>query len=199
MAAIGFLGRLVKEKGLDVFAEVARNGRADARGVKHPYLLVVGEGPRARLVRRTDDPGRGVRRLPVGATIWAARLPPWNVLQPLGDRGLSATSRSRRWRRRRPGGRRRALTGAVDLVERRRDRPASSAPARSSPLCRRARRSLPGRRDSPHAVGEAGHAASAALWLEPDEPHADRHSICASSVSARGASGRRCAPRPDRL
>lgn len=40
--AIGFLGRLVKEKGLDVFAQALR--ALDARGVKH-RTLVVGEGP----------------------------------------------------------------------------------------------------------------------------------------------------------
>jgi glycosyltransferase involved in cell wall biosynthesis len=41
-SAIGFLGRLVKEKGLDVFAEVATELRR--RGVPHK-VLVVGEGP----------------------------------------------------------------------------------------------------------------------------------------------------------
>lgn len=40
--AIGFLGRLVLEKGLDVFAEVARE--LTRRGVPHK-VLVVGEGP----------------------------------------------------------------------------------------------------------------------------------------------------------
>ncbi|RZM11288.1 MAG: glycosyltransferase family 1 protein, partial [Sphingomonas sp.] len=40
--AVGFLGRLVKEKGLDVFAAVARALRA--RGTPHK-LLVVGDGP----------------------------------------------------------------------------------------------------------------------------------------------------------
>lgn len=40
--AVGFLGRLVKEKGLDVFAEVVRALRA--RGVVHK-VLVIGEGP----------------------------------------------------------------------------------------------------------------------------------------------------------
>lgn len=39
---IGFLGRLVKEKGLDIFAEVTQGLRA--RGVPHK-VLVVGEGP----------------------------------------------------------------------------------------------------------------------------------------------------------
>jgi len=40
--AVGFLGRLVKEKGLDVFAEVAKD--LTARGVPH-RILVVGKGP----------------------------------------------------------------------------------------------------------------------------------------------------------
>ena len=40
--AVGFLGRLVKEKGLDVFADVA--GALKRRGVPHK-LLVVGDGP----------------------------------------------------------------------------------------------------------------------------------------------------------
>ncbi|MBJ6120973.1 glycosyltransferase family 4 protein [Sphingomonas mollis] len=40
--AIGFLGRLVKEKGLDVFAEVAKT--LSARGVPHE-VLVIGDGP----------------------------------------------------------------------------------------------------------------------------------------------------------
>jgi phosphatidylinositol alpha 1,6-mannosyltransferase len=40
--AIGFLGRLVKEKGLDIFAEVASELRR--RNVKH-RVLVIGEGP----------------------------------------------------------------------------------------------------------------------------------------------------------
>lgn len=40
--AIGFLGRLVKEKGLDVFADVA--GALTARGVRHK-MLVIGDGP----------------------------------------------------------------------------------------------------------------------------------------------------------
>jgi glycosyltransferase involved in cell wall biosynthesis len=39
---IGYLGRLVLEKGLDVFADVIR--RLEARGVKH-HVLVIGEGP----------------------------------------------------------------------------------------------------------------------------------------------------------
>lgn len=42
VAAIGFLGRLVLEKGLDIFAEVARE--LNARNVPH-RILVVGEGP----------------------------------------------------------------------------------------------------------------------------------------------------------
>lgn len=42
MPAIGFLGRLVLEKGLDIFAEVARE--LTRRGVPHK-VLVVGEGP----------------------------------------------------------------------------------------------------------------------------------------------------------
>lgn len=40
--AIGFLGRLVLEKGLDIFAEVARE--LTRRGVPH-RILVIGEGP----------------------------------------------------------------------------------------------------------------------------------------------------------
>jgi glycosyltransferase involved in cell wall biosynthesis len=40
--AVGFLGRLVKEKGLDVFAQAMH--ALDARGVRHK-TLVVGEGP----------------------------------------------------------------------------------------------------------------------------------------------------------
>ena len=40
--AIGFLGRLVKEKGLDVFADVV--GELRRRGVTH-RVLVIGEGP----------------------------------------------------------------------------------------------------------------------------------------------------------
>ncbi|MET3762543.1 glycosyltransferase family 1 protein [Sphingomonas sp. UYEF23] len=40
--AVGFLGRLVKEKGLDVFAQALR--ALDQRGVKH-RTFVVGEGP----------------------------------------------------------------------------------------------------------------------------------------------------------
>lgn len=39
---VGYLGRLVLEKGLDVFSEVIR--RLEERGVKH-HVLVVGEGP----------------------------------------------------------------------------------------------------------------------------------------------------------
>ena len=39
---VGFLGRLVLEKGLDVFAEVT--GELDRRGVPH-QVLVIGEGP----------------------------------------------------------------------------------------------------------------------------------------------------------
>jgi phosphatidylinositol alpha 1,6-mannosyltransferase len=40
--AVGFLGRLVKEKGLDVFADVIR--ALETRGVPHK-VLVIGEGP----------------------------------------------------------------------------------------------------------------------------------------------------------
>jgi phosphatidylinositol alpha 1,6-mannosyltransferase len=40
--AVGFLGRLVKEKGLDIFAEVCRT--LTERGVRH-RVLVIGEGP----------------------------------------------------------------------------------------------------------------------------------------------------------
>ncbi|RZM23994.1 MAG: glycosyltransferase family 1 protein, partial [Sphingomonas sp.] len=40
--AVGFLGRLVKEKGLDVFADVIRE--LEQRGVPHK-VLVIGEGP----------------------------------------------------------------------------------------------------------------------------------------------------------
>jgi glycosyltransferase involved in cell wall biosynthesis len=39
---VGFLGRLVLEKGLDVFAEVIR--RVQARGIKH-RVMVIGKGP----------------------------------------------------------------------------------------------------------------------------------------------------------
>lgn len=42
VAAIGFLGRLVLEKGLDIFAEVARE--LNRRDVPH-RILVIGEGP----------------------------------------------------------------------------------------------------------------------------------------------------------
>ncbi|WP_375288274.1 glycosyltransferase family 4 protein [Sphingomonas sp.] len=42
VAAIGFLGRLVKEKGLDIFAEVVRE--LSRRRVPHK-VLVIGEGP----------------------------------------------------------------------------------------------------------------------------------------------------------
>ncbi len=40
--AVGFLGRLVKEKGIDIFAEVCRT--LTERGIRH-RVLVVGEGP----------------------------------------------------------------------------------------------------------------------------------------------------------
>ncbi|MES2989601.1 MAG: glycosyltransferase family 1 protein [Pseudomonadota bacterium] len=40
--AVGFLGRLVKEKGLDIFSEVCRE--LTARGVPH-RVLVIGDGP----------------------------------------------------------------------------------------------------------------------------------------------------------
>ncbi|HVI99478.1 MAG TPA: glycosyltransferase family 1 protein [Sphingomonas sp.] len=51
--AIGFLGRLVKEKGLDIFAEVVTD--LTRRGVPHK-VLVVGEGP-ARDWFRDQVPG----------------------------------------------------------------------------------------------------------------------------------------------
>lgn len=51
--AIGFLGRLVLEKGLDIFAEVARE--LTRRGVAHK-VLVIGDGPaRAWFAERVPD------------------------------------------------------------------------------------------------------------------------------------------------
>ena len=51
--AVGFLGRLVMEKGLDVFTDTVSELRA--RGVKHK-VLVIGEGPaRDWLAERTPD------------------------------------------------------------------------------------------------------------------------------------------------
>ena len=51
--AVGFLGRLVKEKGLDIFAEVAR--ALAMRGVRHK-LLVIGDGPaRCWFAREVPD------------------------------------------------------------------------------------------------------------------------------------------------
>jgi phosphatidylinositol alpha 1,6-mannosyltransferase len=51
--AVGFLGRLVLEKGLDVFAEVIAD--LDRRGVPHK-VLVIGEGPaRAAFTEKMSD------------------------------------------------------------------------------------------------------------------------------------------------
>ena len=51
--AVGFLGRLVMEKGLDVFADTI--GELEQRGVKHK-VLVVGEGPaRAWFAEKVPD------------------------------------------------------------------------------------------------------------------------------------------------
>ncbi|MGY4396207.1 phosphatidylinositol alpha 1,6-mannosyltransferase [Sphingomonas sp. UYAg733] len=51
--AIGFLGRLVLEKGLDIFADVV--AALQARGVKH-RVLVIGDGPaRGWLAERVPD------------------------------------------------------------------------------------------------------------------------------------------------
>ncbi|MCB5426330.1 glycosyltransferase family 1 protein [Altererythrobacter sp. CC-YST694] len=51
--AVGFLGRLVMEKGLDVFADTI--GELERRGVKHK-VLVVGEGPaRAWFAEKVPD------------------------------------------------------------------------------------------------------------------------------------------------
>ncbi len=72
--AIGFLGRLVLEKGLDVFADVVAALRA--RGVPH-HVLVIGEGPArdwfaARVpeaafagFQRGDDLGRAVASMDI--------------------------------------------------------------------------------------------------------------------------------------
>src|SRR3546814_5848523 len=50
--AIGFLGRLVKEKGLDIFAEVVTD--LARRGVPHK-VLVIGEGPARRSEEHTSE------------------------------------------------------------------------------------------------------------------------------------------------
>lgn len=72
--AVGFLGRLVLEKGLDIFSEVARE--LTRRGVKH-RILVIGDGPArdwfAERVpaaafagfQRGDDLGRAVASMDV--------------------------------------------------------------------------------------------------------------------------------------
>ncbi len=72
--ALGFLGRLVKEKGLDVFADVCR--MLTARGVRH-RVLVIGEGPAREWFaervpeavfagfQRGDDLGRAVASMDV--------------------------------------------------------------------------------------------------------------------------------------
>ena len=60
--ALGFLGRLVLEKGLDVVAEVV--AELSRRGVPHK-LLVIGDGPRARLAGGARAQCR-LYRLPVG-------------------------------------------------------------------------------------------------------------------------------------
>lgn len=72
--AVGFLGRLVKEKGLDIFAEVCRN--LTDRGVPH-RVLVIGDGPAREWFaervpeaafagfQRGDDLGRAVASMDV--------------------------------------------------------------------------------------------------------------------------------------
>lgn len=72
--AVGFLGRLVKEKGLDIFAEVCRT--LTARGVPH-RVLVIGDGPAREWFasqvpdaafagfQRGDDLGRAVASMDV--------------------------------------------------------------------------------------------------------------------------------------
>jgi glycosyltransferase involved in cell wall biosynthesis len=72
--AIGFLGRLVKEKGLDIFADVAKELKR--RGVPHK-VLVVGKGPAEQWFAREvpdaifagyqsgDDLGRAVASMDV--------------------------------------------------------------------------------------------------------------------------------------
>lgn len=72
--AVGFLGRLVKEKGLDIFAEVCC--KLTERGVPH-RVLVIGDGPAREWFaekvpaaafagfQRGDDLGRGVASMDV--------------------------------------------------------------------------------------------------------------------------------------
>ena len=72
--AVGFLGRLVLEKGLDIFADVVRE--LNARGVKH-RVLVIGDGPAREWFaervpdaafagfQRGDDLGRAVASMDI--------------------------------------------------------------------------------------------------------------------------------------
>ena len=73
MPVIGFVGRLVMEKGLDVFSETI--DRLDAAQVRHK-VLVVGDGP-ARDWFEKRLPDAVLRRLPGAAPISAARSPRW--------------------------------------------------------------------------------------------------------------------------
>jgi glycosyltransferase involved in cell wall biosynthesis len=66
--AVAFLGRLVLEKGLDVFAEVVRTLKA--RGVRH-RVLVIGEGP-ARQWFADRVPEAVFAGFQAGADLWRA-------------------------------------------------------------------------------------------------------------------------------
>ena len=90
--AIGFLGRLVMEKGLDVFADAL--AELSRRG-SEPAVLVIGDGP-AR--------GWFAERLPnaafvgfQGAPTSGAQSPRWTCCSILPSPRPSAMSRSRQW------------------------------------------------------------------------------------------------------
>jgi len=151
--AIGFLGRLVKEKGLDVFAEVAQ--KLAARGVPHE-VLVIGDGP-ARDWFATQVPGARFAGFQRGEALGRAVasmdvLFNPSVTETFGNVTLEAMAAGV------PVVAARA-TGAVDLVEEGRTGflvPPRDAAAYADAIARIV--AEPGLRQS---LGEAGHARAA--------------------------------------
>jgi phosphatidylinositol alpha 1,6-mannosyltransferase len=150
---VGFLGRLVKEKGLDIFAEVARE--LNRRGVPH-RILVVGEGPAREWFagqvpaavftgfQSGDDLGRAVASMDVFFNP--------SVTETFGNVTTEAMSAGV------PVVAARA-TGTVDLVEE--GRTGFMVSPRDVPAYADAIARIVGDPTLRRAMGEAGHAAAA--------------------------------------
>ena len=166
MPVIGFVGRLVMEKGLDVFSDTI--DRLARRKVRHK-VLVIGDGP-AREWFEKRLPDAVLRRLPGGRRPRPRRRLDGHAVQPVGDRDVRQRHAGSDGGR--PAGRRRDRAPAARAWSPRGHRP-PRPPRRLRSLLRSARRLL--RRRGGAARGRPCRLrGEPALWLGRGQPGAGR-------------------------